>query len=93
MDEKPFQFGIADILVAMAILLLWLVLATRIGTGPGWAGTSGPPFTLAVFGGISAALYRLVGCYRRGWAIAMLAAPLLAATVLLLVALAVHKLT
>jgi hypothetical protein len=84
MDEKPFQFSLSTLLLLMAIVPLWVVCAFI--ANPLKFRVEGVFFALCVSAGIAWALYRLVEGHRYAWAIATVAAPVLAVGVLLLVA-------
>lgn len=72
MVKKPFQFSIADILLVMAIVLVWLVVGKLVVGNPRY----GPPgAALPIVVAITMTLYKGVRQSRYGWAIAALAAP------------------
>lgn len=83
---KRFQFRLSTLMLLMAIVPIWLASGAIISTNYAFGTANGVLACLGAFAGTSAALYRLVGRCRYGWAIAAIAAPLLAVGILSLVA-------
>jgi hypothetical protein len=83
-DRARFQFSLATLMLLMAIVPFWCVCALIANPMRFHRSIEGPFFAIVVFAGITAALYRLVGGRRYGWAIA---APALPVAVLFLIAL------
>lgn len=86
--NSRYQFTLAELFLLLTIAQVWGVASYLIGSSHGLGGAArGIPLTLFIFSGIAATAYRLVHDRRFGWAIAGIAAPIIAVTTLIVVAL------